>query len=194
MLPQPGTGDEPSLDGQRCPLCLKAIGTLIQIWYLEALSTNVVRAAARLLPDAYKELEVIHLSDFPDVWSIPLHVYVENRKDAGGSTRDWNRLLKAATLARERQESHAGLTAPPAADARPPAAAPQDLSHTEKLARVLAFVKSNPDISEREVERKTGISTSTFRAWQEYRALRKMLAGNLPKGHKTKDGTVEAYD
>jgi hypothetical protein len=68
------------------------------------------------------------------------------------------------------------------------------LPHYERLARVLAFVKSNADLPEREVARQTEVPASTFRQWPEYLALRKMLAGKPASGHKTHDGTVEAYD
>lgn len=68
------------------------------------------------------------------------------------------------------------------------------LPHDERLARVLAFIKSSPDLPEREVARETRIPASTFRQWPEYRAMREMLAGKPPSGHKTHDGRVEAHD
>ena len=78
-------------------------------------------------------------------------------------------------------------------DPKPQAPSQDRPTHDERLARVLACIKSNPDLSEREIGRLTGVPPSTFRGWPETWTMRKMLAGAVPRGHKTRDGDIEAY-
>ena len=100
-------------DNQKCPFCLRVLGLFILVDHLEDENANLIRAAARLLPEAYERLEVVHLADgfLHGPFDCVEFVLEDRMADA---ERDWNRLLKAAVLARERQEAHPGSAAPPA--------------------------------------------------------------------------------
>jgi hypothetical protein len=102
----------PPMDGQKCPLCLRALCGAHVIFSAEILSANLARTAARLLPDAYSGLEIAHLFDLCD----DTRFFLEKSVDA--AERDWNRLLKAAVLARARQEVQA-TESPPEVTVKP---------------------------------------------------------------------------
>lgn len=88
-------------DKQRCPLCLRFVTSIVRIGHIEKENGRLVQVAARLLPDAFEKLEVIHLVDGCSHGIADCAAFIlEDRINA--AERDWNRLLKAATLARER--------------------------------------------------------------------------------------------
>ena len=89
------------MDNQRCPVCLRFVVSVIRLNHIKEENGRLVQAAARLLPDAFYQLEVIHLVDGCSDGIVDSATFIlEDRITA--AERDWNRLLKAATLARER--------------------------------------------------------------------------------------------
>jgi len=68
-------------------------------------------------------------------------------------------------------------------------------SRIRRLAQVLATMTKHPAWSIRRISRETGVPESTLRLWPEVKTLQENLAGNPPpRGHKTRDGKIEAYD
>ena len=99
------------------------------------------------------------------------------------SPAEWMRIAAAAGL---------GAVAPTEAPEPVHHQPPHEDRDTRK-SRVLIFVRANPGLSERKVAEKTGVPASTFRKWDEYKAMRKIVAQNIPNGHKTSQGLIEAY-
>lgn len=107
---QKGVIDAQDIENQQCPFCSEALYTQARIRLMQETASNLRRAVAHLLPDTYFDLETLHLGVIsgaprPDPDTIAGWNGIPGLTDTDAGERDWHRVLKAATLARERQES-----------------------------------------------------------------------------------------
>jgi hypothetical protein len=73
----------------------------------------------------------------------------------------------------------------------------------DREAAAIALLFMNPHMRLAEIAEKVGVSRQTLYRWQKFREAaikadklkpRDRKAGNIPRGYKTKDGQMEAYD
>jgi hypothetical protein len=67
----------------------------------------------------------------------------------------------------------------------------------DKVAYAVGLRVRNPDWSDARIAEEVGVSRTTLYAWEEFKSVKaafKATREELPRGHKGKDGTVEAYD